>query len=285
MGKRKAAIDRLERAKSDHAEANLELDKLEAARNVALLGDRDDEALQLDAEIETLRRLLKGYRDKADLLELEAEREEAAERVRRHEAHIQQVERLGDDLISAGVKLSEATAAIVVAYREAIAAAERRGAAWPWAPQDLAAAMLTPQSVHDALAREFFRTSRVPFLGGRPGEKIVPSLPGASCSRPSDWVNLPSRETPLVEAFKTATQYASRRMRETVAETMPLAVNGKDAASAAAGIEAPAPPVPPPAEPGELKGLLARQAALANDLTPEGEAKYQEVVRQIAALS
>jgi hypothetical protein len=33
-----------------------------------------------------------------------------------------------------------------------------------------------------------------------------------------------------------------------------------------------------------LGELLARQAALAGDLSPEGEAKYQAVVAEIAAL-
>jgi hypothetical protein len=284
MGRRKAAGTRLEQAKAAHAEAKLKIGELEAARNDALLADRDDDAARLDAELETLQRLLRGYRDKIGLLEFEAEREEAADRVRHHEAHIQQVEKLGDNLIAAGVKLAEATAVIVVAYRAAIAAAERRAAAWPWAPQDQSAAMLTAQSIHDALAHEFFRTSRVPFLGGKPGEKIVPSLPGAACSRMTDWLNLPERETPLVDAFKESAAYASRRMRETAAQPMPLAANGKGATPPPAPAAIEAPPVPPLAEPGELSGLLARQAELANDITPEGEKAYQKIVARIAQL-
>src|SRR5262249_4066925 len=92
--------------------------------------------------------------------EAEAQREEAADRVRRHEAHIRQVEGLGENQIAAVVKVAEATATLVGAYREAIAAAERRAAAWPWAQQDFGAAMLTAQSVHDALARIFPNLAR-----------------------------------------------------------------------------------------------------------------------------
>jgi len=273
---------RLEQAKAVHVEAFLKIGKLEAARNDALLADRDDEAAQLDGELEAARRMVRVHRDKIVLLEAEAQREATADQVRRHAEHIRQVEKLGDNQITAVVKVAEATATLVVAYREAIAAAEGRAAAWPWAPQDHGAAMLTAQSVHDALAREFFRTSRVPFLGGRAGEKPVPSLSGATCSRPTDWLNLPEREAPLIEACKNAMQYASRRMRETAAASVPLAVNGHSDAAAATIVELPA--VPTLAEPGELAGLLKRQAELATDISPAGEAEYQKIVARIAAL-
>src|SRR5262249_13108307 len=205
MSRRKAAASRLEQAKAAYAEASLKVGKLEAARNDALLADRDDEASQLDAELEGLRRLLRGYRDKIGLLQSEAEREAAAERVRHHEARIKAVEKLLAEREQAAGELADATAKVVAAFRKIIAACERIGAAWPWAGHDRNAAMLTAQSVHDALAHEFFRTSRTPFLGGRPGEKPVPSLPGATCSRPTDWLNLPGNEPSLVNVCKDAT--------------------------------------------------------------------------------
>src|SRR5262245_32816102 len=142
--------------------------------------------------------------------------------------------------------------------------------------------MLTAQSVHDALSHEFFRTSRTPFLGGNPGERPVPSLPGATCSRPTDWLNLPEREPPLIEACKSAMEYASRRMRETAAASPPLAANGNG--NAAAPINEAPPPMPALAEPGEKRALLMRLNELSRDTSPQGEAQYQEVLRQIAAL-
>src|SRR5262249_11381276 len=125
--------------------------------------------------------------------------------------------------------------------------------------------------------REFFRTSRVPFLGGRPGEKPVPSLPGATCSRPTDWLNLPEREPPLLDACKKAMEYAGRRMRETAAAPS-LAANGNGNATA------PPTEAPPLAQPGELSALLARQAELSRDTSAAGEKAYAEIVARIAQL-
>src|SRR5262249_39389796 len=141
MGRRKAAASRLDQAKADHAEAEQKIAELEVKRNDALLADRDEDAVRLDAKLDALRRMAKGYADKIVLLEAEAQREEAADRIKRHEAHIRQVEKLGDNQIAAIAKVAEATATLVGAYREAIVAAERRAAAWPWAPQDFEAAM------------------------------------------------------------------------------------------------------------------------------------------------
>jgi hypothetical protein len=290
MGRRKAADKRLEQARRDHAEADRKIGELEAVRADALLADKDDEAARLDAELETLRRMARGYGDKIALLVAEAEHEEAEARIRRHEVHIRQVEKLGDDFVAAGIKLAEATANLVAAYRETLAAAERRGAAWPWAPQDQAAAMLTGAAVQLALSHEFFRTSHVPFLGGRPGEKLVPSLPGSSSSRPTDWLGFPEREPPLIDVCKTAAEYARRRMREISAAQPDLPPPTSDVRRSAVppinGSTAAAPVSPAVAEgpPPELAALLRRQADLAADPSPEGEVEYLEVVKQIAAL-
>jgi hypothetical protein len=282
MGRRPAAATRLDAARAAHADAERRIGQLEDARIAALLADNDAKAAKLDAELENQRRLARGFRDKAKLIELEAKREEAAERVRRHESHIKRVEQLGDNFVAAGTKLAAATAVLVEAYREAITVADKRGAAWPWGPQDQAAALLTPQSVCTALSHEFHRVSRVPFLGGRPGEKPMPSLPGALCSRPTDWLNLPEKETPLIDAFKSATQYASDRMRQSAAqpEAPPLlATNGSLATRAEE-----APPPPTLAYSNTLGELLRRQAELAADTSPAGEAEYQKVVQQISTL-
>jgi hypothetical protein len=295
MGRPKAARPRLEQAQHDHAEANKRIGRLETARIDALLADDDAKAAKLDAELEAQRRLARGHLDKVRLLEVQAEREAAAERVRRHEQHIRQVEKLGEGFVAAGTKLAAATAVLVEAYREAIAAADRRAAAWPWAPVDQIGAILTPAAVQLALAHEFHRTSRVPFLGGRPGERVVPSLPGAMCSRPTDWLNLPEKEPALVEVFKQAGEYASRRMRESVAQpdAPPPPANGNGNSNhgrylplssaepqAAAAVE---PPALLPA-PGTLGELLRRQAELAADMSPSGQAEYEKVVQQIAHL-
>jgi hypothetical protein len=284
MGRHKAAATRLEQARAAHAAAERRIGQLEDARIAALLSDDDDKAARLDAELEAQRRLARGHRDKAKLIGLEAEREAAAERVRRHEAHIKQVEKLGEGFVAAGTKLAAATAVLVEAYREAITVADKRGAAWPWGPQDQAAALLTPQSVCTALSHEFHRVSRVPFLGGRPGEKPMPSLPGALCSRPTDWLNLPEKETPLIDVFRDAAQYASQCMRQRAAqpEAPPLlATNGNSTGLAAPAADKASPSL---ADTGTLGELLRRQAEFAADTSPAGEAEYQKIVQQISTL-
>jgi hypothetical protein len=70
-------------------------------------------------------------------------------------------------------------------------------------------------------------------------------------------------------------------MRETAAQAnAPVpAGNGNAAAPQPA-----APPTPTLADPGSLGALLKRQAELANDVSPAGEAEYAAVVREIATL-
>src|SRR5262249_47340051 len=208
MGRRKAAASRLEQARADHAEAERTIGQLEAERADALLADRDADAARLDAELETARRIVWVHRDKIALLQAEAQREEAEARVRRHQEHIAQVERLLGEREQTAAELADATAKLVAAFRKTIACSERIGAAWPWAGHDRNAALLTAQTIHATLAHEFFRTSHVPFLGGRPGEKPVPSLPGSLSSRMTEWLGFPEREPSLVNVCKDATAYA-----------------------------------------------------------------------------
>jgi hypothetical protein len=302
MGRRKAAGTRLDQAKDALEDINARIAKLTAWREGQLLADATAaDIAKIDTEIATLQHAARTEVDRVRLLEAKAVDEEAAERIRRHEAHIRQVEKLGDDFVAAGVKLAEATANLVAAYRETVAAAERRGAAWPWAPQDQGAAMLTGVTVQLALSHEFFRISHVPFLGGRPGEKLVPGLPGSSCSRPTDLLGFPEREPALIDVCKIAAEYARRRMREISAAQPELPPLTSDALPAATNGNAEPPVQAPPAAtpaaampPGadtrspdqqRLAALWAEQNRLALSNDPDAEEKYQAVVKEIASIS
>jgi hypothetical protein len=77
---------------------------------------------------------------------------------------------------------------------------------------------------------------------------------------------------------------ASRIMRGGSAET-PASTNGAAPSPPAASGNGETPdPVRTPDQ-AKLAALLKKQAALAEDITPAGEAAYQQVVAEIAALS
>src|SRR5262245_52940379 len=137
---RKRAVSRLEQARADHAEAERKISKLEAARADALLADRDADAARLDAELETLRRLARGFRDKISLLEAEAEREENDRRVREREGLIRRLEIRLAERDETGRELQAKIGECEALFRRMIQLSEEVACAWAWSTADFAAA-------------------------------------------------------------------------------------------------------------------------------------------------
>ena len=139
-------------------------------------------------------------------------------------------------------------------------------------------------------ATNFSGISHKPFLGGSPGLRAEVSLPGSKCSRPVDWLGFPEREPALVDVIKAANEHASKLMRsgkvaqpELLPPDTPARRRRLPPAASGNGGETPDPV--PTTDQARLAALLKRQAELAEDMTPAGEAAYQQVVAEIAALS
>jgi hypothetical protein len=159
-------------------------------------------------------------------------------------------------------------------------------AAWSWQQHDRAPCLLPANAIFDALTHEIYRQGARPRLlgGADDAGKVFVDFPGGVCPR-IEWRGLPDQITPLVDTLKVASATASKIMRgglstaslDFVSAEPPLvAVNGNGTA--------PKPVSPVTTDPTTLAALLLRQSELAADVTPEGEAEYQKVVAQIAAL-
>jgi hypothetical protein len=256
------------------------ISELEARRNAALLADDDATATAFDRELETLRRTERAHVDKVRLLEVEAEREAVARREREHTSLIERVEGKLRAREKAGREVADLVAKLETAYRKLISLSEEIAPAWPWSTVDRNTLMTTAAAIQVQLGHEFFRQSHKPFLGGSPGLRAEVSLPGSKCSRPVDWLGFPEREPALVDVLAACTGLASKIMRGESVESAEI--------PAAANSEQPDPIAPGrpvrTSDQDRLAKLLKRQAELAEDMTPAGEAAYQAVVSEIATL-
>ncbi len=138
-------------------------------------------------------------------------------------------------------------------------------------------AAMSAIAITQMLANEQFRVSCVPFRGGRPGERAPPSLPGSKCPK-LEWQLTPEKVTPFAERIKLASEFAVETLKKEIrvpgknnvprTVQVPAAVNGAE---------------PRPRTEAELRlsDLLNQQAAVANDITEAGEAKYKAIVAEI----
>jgi hypothetical protein len=281
MAKPKTAAGRLEAARAALATTNKQLAEVEAARTAAILGEDDATARELDAAREELQREARIQGDRVVLLEAQARDEDAARRTREREGSIRRAEAKFAERDAALGRLGALVAQLEKEFRKAISLSGEIDAAWPWAMSDRGRLLLTGTSLQLVLAREFFRISHRPFLGGRPGEQVQPSLPGSQCSRPVDMLGFPEREPSLVAVAAEATALGSSILRSGAPLPEPVAAEAMAPAAAAGNGEAPTPVRSP--DQAKLASLLKQQALLAED--PAAEAEYQRVVAEIAALS
>jgi hypothetical protein len=285
----KKASSRLEAARAAHADANRQIGVLEAQRNAALLADDDPTAAKLYAELETLRLSARGYADKVALLEAEAVREEADAVIKRRADLVVRFEKKLAQADAEAVELQELIAQAEKKFRKIITLRSDARAAWPIADSHANAAAGTAEgaalsggAVAKLLQFEFYRVGARPFLGGRPGEIAEQNFPGAVCPR-NEWRGMPDKIMPFADALRAASKFAVDMMRGKLdpLAALPPASNGQTIHTDEA-----ASPGPVRSNQQErLAELLRKQAALAEDITPAGEAAYQQVVAEIAAIS
>jgi hypothetical protein len=274
----RTATGRLEAAQAAIEEANRKLAELNERRNQCLLRDNDTEAAKLSTEIENLQRLVQGHHDKINLLRDEAQREEQARRVKERSALIGRIEVKLDLRDRAMQEVAAAIKQLATASEKAIKINRDIVAAWSWEAHDLPAALLTPPSIMTAISHEAYRCSYKPRrYGGLDSDPLAGSmLPGGRAPR-LEWLEEPERTRAMVDVVADASAFARQFMR-----------TGKSSST----VEATAVPVPstngqgeaPPRSAAEqrLVELLKKQAELAENVTPQGEAEYQLIVREIA---
>ena len=286
---RKNAANRLVDARTAHADANRQIGVLEAQRNAALLADDDATAAKLYAELETLRGLARGHADKVALLEAEAAREEADAVVKRRADLIVRFEKKLAQADAEAEELQNLLAEAEKKFRRIITLRTDARAAWPIGDSHTNAtagtaegAALSGAAVKRLLSWHLYRIGARPFLGGRPGEIKEEDFPGAACPR-NEVRGRPLDITPFADALRAASKFAVDMMKGKLdpLAALPPAANGQT-------FHADETPSPGPVRSDQqecLAALLKKQAALAEDMTPAGEAAYQQVVAEIAALS
>jgi hypothetical protein len=272
----KLATNRLEAARADHAAAGSKLSELETARAAALLADDDTKAARLDGEIEQQRRLVRGFGDKIGLLQTEAEKEVTEKRLREQAALIGRIESKIEQRNKAMEEVAAAIKQLASATERAISLGREIVGSWSWPAHDLAPALLTLPSIVNAISHESYRLSYHPRrYGGMDADPLAGHmLPGSRCPR-LEWMELPERTRPMVDVVHDASEFAKRFLR-----------TGKSSSAMSAVAPTPVtnggePPQRTEAE-QRLAGLLKRQAELAEDVSPAGEAEYQRNVSEIA---
>jgi hypothetical protein len=274
MAKPKPAAVRLEQARADHADANRTIGDLEAKRHAALLADDDATAAKLDAELDQLRRLARGHRDKIALLEAEAANEENARRLKEKEGLIRRIEAKLAERDRIGAELQARIPEIHKLFLRMIELGREIDAAWPWPVSDRLSIMLPRESISAAISHELYRMTATPFLGGGQEEPDAGlKFPGAKPPH-LGLMGLPSAIPPMVTVLAQASEHASNVMRGRAvaapAATVAATNSGALASNGPAALK--------------LSGLLARQAELAALVAPtrDQDREYGEIVQQIA---
>jgi hypothetical protein len=292
----------LEDARAVLADTEAQIAALAQGRQEQLLAGADDiEIDTIDAELETLKKTAARHTDRIRVLEAQAAQQEAeAVKKRRRELTVRFEKKLAD-ADKAADELQGLMAQADRVFRKVIALREEARAGWPLADAHHNAVALTAEgcalsghAVRVLLNYEIYRIGARPFLGGRPGETKGQDFPGGVC--PDLRLSLqPEKIPPFAEALRRTSAYAVDAMRnklDLLAAALP--VTSADAEpitpTEAAPIVAPATdaiPASPPRTPAQdrLSALLKKQNELAMDDTPAGDAAYQAVVREIAALS
>jgi hypothetical protein len=292
--RKKPAVDRLAEARAALGDTSRQIGELTNRRNAALLGDDDATAIKLDSELETLRRTERAHVDKVALLETEAENAEKERRAQERLGLIERTEKMLAERDAAGLKLQNTLIEADRQFRELIKLSEAASTQWNWPPSDLIPMLMSGALIAKAVSHEIYKRGARPPLFGDPTERIEAAFPGGTCSdhRLRGVVDqIPS----LVDVLRDGSALASRIMRGGAPASAPLPSVPDTSPSPPSGV-APATPAasgngaPPSGNGGApdqaaLVTLLKQQQILSEDFSEEGERKYAEVVRQIAALS
>jgi hypothetical protein len=265
----------------DLADTAARIEQERRKREQALLFDDSNALDQIDLTLARLSKTAGRAQERLRLLQQQVQQEESAAVAKRRE---QLRERFAKKLAEADAAAEEAQQTVerlVTLYRKIISIREDARAAWPIgdshtnaAAGALEGAALSGSAVKALLAFEFYRVSADPFLGGQPGERRQQSLPGAVSPR-LDQQLTPDKITPFATALAAASAFAVEAMgtkldplrAENIGEAV-ASVDGKR----------------PPAE-QRLSALLKQQAEAAADTSPEGEARYFQIVAELTKLS
>ena len=136
-------------------------------------------------------------------------------------------------------------------------------------------AALSGSAIRALLSYEFYRASADPMMVGVPGERRQPSLPGAVCPR-LDWQLTPDKITPFADAIQQANKFGVETMGTTLDPLQSAEHRRKLLRPSMASA---------PQRSNDCRHCCKQQAELANDISPEGEAKYMAVVAELAKLS
>jgi hypothetical protein len=277
MPRPKSATTRLEQAQADHASAISKLNELETARATALLADDGTKAAHLDGEIEQQRRLVRRFNDTINLLQSAAAEEERQRKVKERQGLIDRIEVKLQLRDRAGAELAEAVAKADAAFRRMIDIGVEVQAAWPWQPSDLPACLLSHGAISAALTHEMYRVGGRPMMGGGQVEKPHAGIhfPGSKCPR-FELIHTQDKITPFVDVLKQATTHAGSILRgkpiaAPIDVSVPVTTNGQGEAPQRTEAQI------------RLASLLKKQAELAENVTPAGEAAYRaqmELIRQ-----
>jgi hypothetical protein len=296
------ALAQLAEAQLALADANRRHEELAAHRDTLLL-DNDDRGLDaVDSELAAVRTAADRQAARIRLLEAAVEQERLAALAAQRAALIARFTKTLAEADTLADAVQADVAQIEKKFRRIVALREEARFMWPPADSHANAsagaaegAALSGIAVKALLSWEFFRISpRLP-LGGRPGEKVEIGLPGGVCPR-LEWTMQPEKITPFATALRAASRFAVDMMggldplmaaspsgtgkgsaAVEPAQHQPVADSELRGAQATNGSET---PQRTQAE-VRLASLLLEQNRLAEDVSEQGEARYQEVVREI----
>jgi hypothetical protein len=287
MAKKAATI--LAEAQQELLDTNAKLSDTGRRRDQLLLAGDERGLDAIEGELAGLQKAAVREADRIRLLEEQARQEEAAAIVKRRGDLVVRFEKKLAESDREADELQNLLAQAEKKFRRIIELRTDARAAWPIADSHANAAAGTAEgaalsggAVAKLLQYEFYRVGARPFLGGRPGEIAEQNFPGAVCPR-NEWRGMPEKITPFADALRAASKFAVDMMRGKLdpLAALPPAANGQTIHTDEA-----ASPGPVRSEQQErLAALLKEQARLAEDSSPQGEAAYQQVVAEIAALS
>jgi hypothetical protein len=273
------AAERLEGARTAHAETSSRVKELEAARTAALMADNDRKVDRLDSELGRLRKAARVHAEKIGLLKDQVARERREERDRETEAKIKEIEGKFLAREAIGSEISDLIVRLNKRFLELQALNRDIDASWQWNGADRHGLLLPREEIVAAIQYEIFRSTCVPKkLGGQTEALDVGVFPGSKPPR-LELMQLPQAVTPLTTVLTQTSAFASDVMRGRQSAPTPAA----PAQQKSGALELPSSDT---FTPTGLSTLLERQNELAalDNPSPSQEAEYGEVIKQIAML-
>jgi hypothetical protein len=287
MAKKAATV--LAEAQTELIETNARLSDTGRRRDQLLLAGDERGLDAIENELAGLQKAAVRQADRIRLLEEQARQEEAAAVVKRRADLIVRFEKKLAESDREAEELQNLLAQAEKKFRRIIELRTDARAAWPIGDSHTNAtagtaegAALSGAAVKRLLSWHLYRIGARPFLGGRPGEIKEEDFPGAACPR-NEVRGRPLDITPFADALRAASKFAVDMMKGKLdpLAALPSAGNGQTFHTD----ETPSPGPVRSDQQERFAALLKEQARLAEDMTPAGEAAYQQVVAEIAALS